>query len=500
VIARDRRRWQVAAAVVSCLLLAVACGSQVDPNDFVGAGGAAPGAFVGGSGQPIATDSNGVPLPVGGGRSSGGVLPPGSPGGGQTNGGVPPPGSGGGGNHNSGGGNHNSGGGGNPGGSGVSVASCAGFKNQTGITDSTITIANVADLSGPVPNLFKSAQAAVTAYVAYFNSTSSICGRKLKLIDLDSGTSESGDQQASQSACGSAFAMVGSMGAFDAGGASTVANCGIPDLRAASTETARQKSPVTFGAYSLATNEIPSAPFDWFKSKFGGAYKDAAFVYLNAGASSLNANSFMAGETKLGYHFKDKIAIDVTSVPNYNGYATQLKSDGIKYVQYLGAYQYAQKLKAAMEQQDYHPTFVMDSVAYDPNFVEAGSSVDNTYVFLGGPMFEEANRNPQLATYLQWLQRTSGGQPSFFGTYAWSAAALFVESALSLGGKLTRSSLIGRLRGVHNWTNHGMTQPQDVGSTHTTKCFSVIQLQRGHWVRRTPYPYTCGGVIDSGVG
>jgi ABC-type branched-subunit amino acid transport system substrate-binding protein len=340
----------------------------------------------------------------------------------------------------------------------------------------------------------------VTAYVAYFNSTSSICGRKLKLIDLDSGTSESGDQQASQSACGSAFAMVGSMGAFDAGGASTVAKCGIPDLRAASTETARQKSPVTFGAYSLATDEIPSAPFDWFKSHFGDAYKNAAFVYLNAGASSLNADSFMAGESKLGFNFKDKIAIDVTSVPNYNGYATQLKSDGIKYVQYIGAYQYAQKLKAAMEQQDYHPVFLMDSVAYDPNFVAAGSSVNGTYVFLAGPMFEEANRNPQLATYLQWLQRTSGGAPSFFGVYAWSAAALFVESALELGGKLTRSSLISHLQGVHSWTNHGMTQPQDVGGTHTTHCTSIIQLQNGKWVRKTPYPYTCGGIVNTGVG
>ncbi len=33
--------------------------------------------------------------------------------------------------------------------------------------------------------------------------------------------------------------MVGSMGAFDAGGAETVSQCGIPDLRTASTEDAR---------------------------------------------------------------------------------------------------------------------------------------------------------------------------------------------------------------------------------------------------------------------
>ncbi|MDT4941271.1 MAG: hypothetical protein QOJ34_1360 [Pseudonocardiales bacterium] len=499
-IARDRR-WRGVGVVAACLVLA-ACGSQVDPADFVGAaGGVAP---VNGSGQPIATNSNGEPVP---GQTSGGVLPPGS-----SSGGVLPPGSGNGNGNGTGNGNGNGTGNGTGNGNGngngngtgngtggITVGSCAGFKNTTGITNDTITIANVADLSGPVPNLFKSAQAAVTAYVAYFNSTSSICGRKLKLTALDSGTSESGDQQASQTACGSAFAMVGSMGAFDAGGADTVANCGIPDIRAASTETARQKSPVTYGAYSLATNEIPTAPFLYFKSKFGDAYKNAGFVYLNAGASSLNADSFIAGETKLGYNFKDKIAIDVTSVPNYNGYATQLKSDGIKYVQYVGAYQYAQKLKAAMEQQDYHPVFLMDSVAYDPNFVAAGGDVNDTYVFLTGPMFEEANKNPQLATYLEWLQRTSGGQPSFFGTYAWSAAALFVESAIELGGKLTRSALISKLQGIHDWSNHGMTQAQDVGGTHTTRCASIIQLQNSHWVRKTPYPYTCGGIVDSGV-
>ncbi|HKC28944.1 MAG TPA: ABC transporter substrate-binding protein, partial [Jatrophihabitans sp.] len=382
---------------------------------------------------------------------------------------------------------------------GIRAGSCAGFKNGTGITSSTITIANVADLSGPVPGLFKSAQAAVTAYVAYFNSTSSICGRKLKLVGLDSGTSESGDQQASQTACGSAFAMVGSMGAFDAGGASTVTQCGIPDIRAASTETARQKAPVTFGAYSLATSEIPTSPFTYFKS-LGGAYKNAAFVYLNAGASSLNADSFIAGEKKMGFNFKDKIAIDVTSVPNYNGYATQLKSDGIQYVQYIGAFQYAQKLKEAMYQQGYNPIFVMDPTAYDANYVAAGKPVDRTYVFIAGPLFEEANRNPQLAAYINWLNRTSGGVPTFFGTYAWTAAALFTQIAVQLGGKLTRSAMVAALQQVHGYTDQNMTPAMDVGGKHTPKCLSVIQLQNGHWVRKTPYPYTCGSYVNSGVG
>ncbi|MDT4901537.1 MAG: hypothetical protein QOJ78_2467 [Pseudonocardiales bacterium] len=496
-ITRNPRRRAVVLAA-TCSLLLAACGSQVPPQEFVNAQGGAGN----GNGQALTSGSATASGGTGGGAANGAT---GGTGGGAatggTGGGAAAGGTGGG---SGGGGGSGSGGGGSSGGGsatkGIKVGSCKGFKNGTGITNSTITIANASDLSGPVPGLFKSAQAAVTAYVAYFNSSSSICGRKLKLTSLDSGTSESGDQQAATTACGNSFAMVGSMGAFDAGGANTVAGCGIPDLRAAATETARQKSPVSFGANSVVVNEIPTAPFNYFKSLSKDAYKNAGFVYLNAGASSLNARSFIAGEQRQGFNFKDKIAIDVTSVPNYNNYVTQLKSDGIKYVQYLGAYQYAQKLKSEMFRQNYHPIFVMDPTGYDANYVATGKAVDDTYVFDAGPLYEEQNRNPQLATYIAWLGRTSGGVPTFFGTYAWSAAALFTQLAVQLGGKLTRSSLLSAIKGVHNFTNTNMVPPQDIAGKHTPKCLSVIQLTNGKWVRKTPYPYTCGTTVNSGVG
>jgi ABC-type branched-subunit amino acid transport system substrate-binding protein len=514
---RNRTRIRAILASSACVVLA-ACGSQVPPSQFFGAQGNLAGgnsgnglANVGGTGN--GGTGNGTSGGTGGTGGSGGGLGTGghSTGGGSTGGGTgggSTGGGSGGGSHDgsggSGGGSGGSGGGsGGSGGatSGIKAGSCAGFKNTTGITNSTITIANVSDLSGPVPGLFKSAQAAVTAYVAYFNATSSICGRKLKLIGLDSGTSESADQQADTSACSSAFAEVGSMGAFDAGGAETAAQCGIPDIRTASTETARYKSPTSFGAYSLAVPEVPTVPFvSFFQKQPGSIYKDAAFVYLNAGASSLNADSFIAAETKMGYDFKDKIAIDVTSVPNYDNIVTQLQGDGIKYVQYIGAYQYAVQLKSKMSQKGYNPYFVMDPTGYDAGYVSAGAPVDGTWSFVPGPLFEEANKNPQLQSYLTWLQRTSGGAPSFFGVYAWSAAALFTQLAVELGGKLTRGSLVAAVKNVHNWTNGNMHPPQDVGGKHTGKCASVVHLEHGKWVRKTPYPFTCGSVVNSGVG
>jgi hypothetical protein len=507
---RSRRRPGIAvlSAVAVGFLVLAACGSEVEPKDFCGAGGNcgagavgagnnAPGDLAGGGGTAGApagpTSGRGNGGGAGGGKSSG------SSGGGTVGGSGH--GAGGGGTAGAtGGGAGARGGSGGDAAGGVRAGSCAGFRNSTGITNSTITIANVADLSGPVPGLFKSAQAAVTAYVSYFNATSSICGRKLKLIGLDSGTSESGDQQASQTGCSRAFALVGSMGAFDSGGARTTGGCGQPDLRAAATETARFKNPTTFGAYSLAVPEVPVAQFSYFKSLDKNAAANAAFVYLNAGASSLNAESAMKAESKIGFHWKDTVAIDVTSVPNYNLYANQLKSHGIKYVQYIGAYQYAVKLKSAFSGAGYNPIFVMDPTAYDAGYVSAGAPVNGTYSFVPGPLFEEANRNPALSTYLTWLNRTSGGAPSFFGVYAWSAAALFTEKAVQLGGKLTRASLVNAVRGVQSWTANKMTPPQDPGGKHTAHCMSVVHLQNGRWVRKTPYPYTCGSVINSGVG
>lgn len=495
------RRWQVLGAIASCAVLVVACGSQVPPKEFVGAEGA-----VGGNGGNGAVPSQGGGAVAGNGGGTGLGTGTATAGAGNAKGGGGT-GAGGGGAKNGGGGGGGGAGGTSSGGGGgagnpivgIRAGSCAGFKNGPGITNSTITIANEADLSGPVPQLFKSAQTAVTAFVAYFNSTSSICGRKLKVEGLDSATSESGDQQASSSACGSAFAMVGSMGAFDAGGADTVKNCGIPDLRAATTETARQRSPVTFGAYSLNTSEIPTAPFTYFKS-LGDAYKHAAFVYLNAGASSLNAKSFIAGEEKQGFKFIYQQAINVAGglIP-YDSYAQKMADAGVKYVQYIGAAApYAQQLKAAIDNKGFKPIFVMDPTGYSTDYTSGGSP-NGTYVFDSGPLFEEANRNPQLATYLQWLQRTSGGAPTFFGTYAWAAASLFAQLAIQLGGKLTRASLLAAVRNVHKFTNNNMVPPQDVAGKHTPTCLSVIQYSGGKWVRKTPYPYTCGSSVNSGV-
>lgn len=485
------------------LVLVAGCGSQVAPRDFVDVRGALigqPAVAANGSGvRGIANGTDGATSSgqsgssaLGGiGASAGGSRPGGS---GRGNAGA-----------GSGTGSRSAapGSGGSPGDStryplGVTPGSCAGFKNATGISDTAITVANASDISGPLPGVFKSARQAVQAFAAYFNSMSSICGRKLQVETLDSATSDIGDEQAATAACSDAFAMVGSMSAFDAGGAATAAKCGIPDVRAISVTPERAASKVTYSTDALTITQIPTAPFDYFKAASHGAYKHAGLVYLNAGAVVPNAKSFKRAEEKMGYHFDYTTAFDVTTL-NYDSIATSLKAAGVQYVQYAGAYQYAVKLRSAMYAQHYNPFFAMDSVAYDPGFVAlGGDAVNGTWAFVDSGLFEEVSRNPEMQTYLTWLARVApGATPSFFGEFAWGAARLFTETALRLGGRLSRQNLLAALSTVTNFTANGLFSPQRIGARQTSPCQSVIQLVNGKWVRRGAFPYICRSIVDS---
>jgi hypothetical protein len=48
---------------------------------------------------------------------------------------------------------------------------------------------------------------------------------------------------------------------------------------------------------------------------------------------------------------------------------------------------------------------------------------------------------------------------------------------------------------VHNYTDFNMVPPQDVGGEHTPSCMSIVQYNGSSWVRKTPYPYSCGQIV-----
>ena len=381
---------------------------------------------------------------------------------------------------------------------GEPAASCAGFTNSTGITDSTITLANASDISGPVPGLYLGAQQGAEAYAAYFNSVSDICGRSLAVDALDTESSTSGDQQAATTACANDFAMVGSLSLFDDGGAATAAGCGIPDLRARTTSAARRDAANSFAVTYNDISSVPSAAPAFFVQHNPVATAHAAMLWVNAAGYPAEAQSELAGWTSAGFSFKYSAGIDVNAV-NYMPYVSAMITQGVQYVQFVGPPQYGVRLAQAMKAQSFSPILVVNSLTGDTPYASAGGSdVDGTYRIDDTTLLDAAT-NAELARYETWLQVVApGAVPSTVGLYGWSAAMLFAQQALMLGGHLTRANLISALGQVSNWTGNGLQAPEAVGAKTPSSCVAIDQLNSGTWQHASPPPYVCGSLISTG--
>jgi len=477
-----RSRFILAAAATSLSVVLAACGSQLDPNEVRALNGQTDQAGIpGAAATPGAPASPGAQQPGAAGApagSSGGPTANAAPGAGSgTTPGAAP-----------GAGHH----------PGTPADNCAGFDNaQPGVSDSKIVIANSSDISGPVPGLFQSAQDATKAFVAYFNASGqTICGHRLELMALDSRTDAGSDQQSYQQACESAFAAVGSMSAFDSGGAGTAQSCGLPDLRSAAVTTERNNCTTCFGTESTNTNAFENAVPDYTLKYYHPASQAAAFLYINAGAAAQNAQVSVSALGKRGMKFVYVQGIDVSDL-NYTPYVQQMEDKGVRYVQYLGDYTGAVKLAQAMEQQGFKPdVFMLDPTGYNANYIRTGgSAVEGTTAYINFVPFETMNTSPEETLYYQWLQQVRpGAEPTFFGLFAWSAARLFTEQAQGLGGKLNRASLIEKLRGVNGWTDHNLHAPQYIGSKRVSDCWRFMQVKSGRWVPVGGTSYWCHGV------
>lgn len=469
------------------MITVTACGSALEPNEVLaandavrGVGGTTtttPGAVVTDPGSPLTPGATGGPK-AGGGKKGGGATGAGtgsSAGGGSTGGGST--------------------GGGATTGSGVKAASCNGFQNGPGITDSTIRLGNASDISGPLPGVFEGAQQAVKAYVAYFNATNpnGICGRKLALDMYDTRTDNGGNQAAAAKMCETDFADIGSMSIFDSGLAATAQQCGLPTLHSAAVTATFNSCSTCFGVNASGDGEFPNEVYDFWVRNNKDATQHAAFLYLNQGAAAENARVQQAVGAKRGIKWEYIAAIDVAEF-NYGPYIQQLKDKGIKMVQFIGGWAHSVRFLQAQQAANYKPAVnLFDPSVYEPGFLSQGGAVtEGVFMFMQTAAIED--RLPEMLLYRQWLgQVAPGATPAFFGILAWSAAKLFVEKSLALGGNLSRANLVKAFKTADGWTGGGLHGPMSVGSKHSPSCIRYATVKDGRWVPYGGAKYRCGG-------
>jgi ABC-type branched-subunit amino acid transport system substrate-binding protein len=397
-----------------------------------------------------------------------------------------------------------------PGGGGVvGGGGCPAGTNtasDTGVTASQVTIGTASDQSGVQAALFRSTIEAVRAVTAYINSTGGICGRTVVNKPYDTKAETTANQSAVTQACSETFALVGSMSAFDNGGADAGERCGIPDLTAITVNGDRSRAKNVYPIYPVRPDKLPIGPANYIKEKYGSdVIKHAAMFYLNAGVTKSNALQRVKAYTTVGFDFTYIQEVQVIE-GNYGSFVQKMKDKGIKYVSMVANYQSIQKLLSAMNDADYYPTVRdWDSVAYSPNFVQqsgqAFKPADGSLVFLNTSLSEEASGNPEMQLYIQWLSRVApGSKPDYFGFYAWSAGRLFQKVATTVGHKLTRSAFLAEVKKIHSWDGNGLHAAHDIGNKIMSPCFMYVEIRSSRFARKDPAAgFTCnkGGIVNT---
>jgi len=475
-VKRRSSHARVLFALVAVLsLLTTACGSRLSKEERA----EAIAAVSGGEATGGTTTGDGA-------GATGGGDGDGATGGGATGGGASTDG----------------GGGTGGGGAAAGTASCAKASKatDTGVTANEITVATLADVSGVQPGLFQSAHQAARAAGAYINSVGGICGRQVKVLPLDSKTDSGGNRSAMLEACQKAFAVVGSMSAFDDGSAKPGQDCGIPDMTAVTTNAAKYAATNTYPIYPNSAQATSTTSARYIAKRFPDVIRKAAILWLNQAVTASNAANRRKVWESVGYEFIYEAEVQVLEA-NYTRFVSEMENRGVQYVTMVADYQNINRLQKAMRQQGYVPKVRdWDSVAYDPDYLADQQAVEGSFVFINTAMFEEASSNPETKLYIDWLQRASpGAPPDYFGLHAWSAYRLFQKLASEIGPDLTREKLLAALKATKEWGANGLHGPHQTGAKLPTTCNLYVEVKGGKFRRMAPASgFDCSGNLFTG--
>ncbi|HVC68450.1 MAG TPA: ABC transporter substrate-binding protein [Acidimicrobiales bacterium] len=359
------------------------------------------------------------------------------------------------------------------------------FSDHTGVSASSVQVANVSTLS---LGLFKGAQVGTQAYADYVNSTGGVNGRKIVVNNADDGFTGAGNKQATQNALQNDFALVGDFSLEDSFGGTVLAqNPGFPDVSQV-LDHATTNLPNVYSAVPL-NDGWEEGPIQYFKKKFPSEVRHVGALV----ADSPSAAQTWAGEEyvmqKVGYDIVYQSTYATTQT-DFTQNVIAMKNAGVKilFIDQMPP-NYASSVLKALTQQDFHPQVVLGAATYSNQLVAQsggpaavnGSYLDqNASLYLGG----DAAAIPAVGTFLHWVQVASPGfQPDLFTMYGWVSAELFAQALKNAGSNPSRGSLLQALGKTTTFTGGNIVTPSNPSTKSTSNCYLIGQVQNGSFVR-----------------
>ena len=376
--------------------------------------------------------------------------------------------------------------------SGSSSIPQSAFSDHTGVSATSIKLANVSTLS---LGLFKGAQVGTQAYLDYVNSTGGVNGRKLTLDNADDGFTGAGNKQATQNALQNDFALVGNFSLEDSfGGAVLAQNPGFPDVSQV-LDNATNKLPNVYSPIPLADGWA-SGPMNYYYKKFtADASHAGAFL-----ADSPSATQTWQGEKyvaeRAGFKFVSEQTYATTQT-DFNQQVIAMRNAGVKiiFMDQMPS-NYASSVLKALQQQNFHPQVLLGAATYSNQLIPqsgGAANVNGAYLSQNLALYLGTDQTavPVVGTFLHWVQVASPGfSPDLFTAYGWLSADLFVQGLKNAGSNPSRGSLLQALGKVTSFDGNGFNAPSNPSTKTPPHCYLIATVTNGQFVRSTDDPPT----------
>jgi ABC-type branched-subunit amino acid transport system substrate-binding protein len=355
-----------------------------------------------------------------------------------------------------------------------------------GVTDDAIRIGVISDRENPaVPLPTVGIEEAVKAFVAFCNEAGGINGRQLELETYDSMIAATDD--VTKQACNDdLFALVGTGSVQDQLGIETREGCGLPEVAGYSATSSRAESEDFFTSVpGLSPTDYNVGPCQYMAEQFPEAVKKVAMLYTDLPAASVRGRQIVEGCTsQAGFEYvvEEALAFGETS---FSSVVEQMQEEGVEYFQMVSAT--SETLAVLREAETQGVEFEVIDLGqqyYDVNFATEAVA-DGAYVLSNTAPFSEADSNPTLRLYQQYLEEV-GGVESTLGVQAFSSGLLFATAVAALGGEVTREGLVAELEGITEWSGGGLNLVGSPGTNETIDCFLYLRVEGGDFVREHP--------------
>ena len=361
---------------------------------------------------------------------------------------------------------------------------CAAPSNAPGVTAQTLTTGTINTVSGPVPGLGETSQAAVRAYVAYRNATGGVCGRKIVLKTGDDGYENSRYRALVVSMDPQILGISGGLGTGDGGGVDVVEAKKIPVVSTATADTF-QASPMVFDINPpFANTHAVIGKYRWL---YDHGVRTAALVYIDLAQVKTQVAQQRDQMEAVGIKVVYDKAVPLSTL-SYDEAARGVANSKADYLFYPAAGNLNASMAKSMYDTGYKLKYGEYLTAYGSDFIDmAGPAAEGAVSWTRALPNEEPNTTPEQTAFLTWMNRAAPGVAAdTFAADAWSAAKAFFDAVSALPGPISRDAVLAQLRSVATFDAGGFFGPIQLGKKLSNGCVIGMQVVNQKWQRFAP--------------